>query len=325
MGRIFKRKGSDNWYLDYTANGQRFRPCAETSDRKLAEALLAKREHEAFLGKHFPTVEGSDRTLEQLRDFWLALKSEKKTIAKDAEHFTTLIRYLGANKVCRTLTTADILDLRSKLAHLKPASFNRIWEVLRAALRKAKLPVPEFQKLAENNERKLVYTPDQFRKLMRNASPAFKLLLILGYHTGQRQGDIRRWRWDQVDLDRGWVQTKDAKTGFDHLVPLNADALAALKKWPRTGERIFSWSDKTNLSQYQRRLRVSAGLPDLNFHDLRHTTATRLRQAGTDIPTIMELLGHKSERTARRYQTIEKPELRRAVANLTRVGKGGQR
>jgi integrase len=42
---------------------------------------------------------------------------------------------------------------------------------------------------------------------------------------------------------------------------------------------------------------ASAGVPDLRFHDLRHSHAALLISAGTDPKTIAERLGHKSVRT----------------------------
>ena len=42
-----------------------------------------------------------------------------------------------------------------------------------------------------------------------------------------------------------------------------------------------------------------AGIHDLRFHDLRHTTGTRLADEGTDAFAIAEVLGHRSLQTTK--------------------------
>jgi integrase len=43
--------------------------------------------------------------------------------------------------------------------------------------------------------------------------------------------------------------------------------------------------------------REAAGLPDLNFHDLKHTAGTALLEEGVNIKTAQERLGHANPRT----------------------------
>jgi integrase len=52
------------------------------------------------------------------------------------------------------------------------------------------------------------------------------------------------------------------------------------------------------------------------FHDLRHTFGSRLGMAGQDLKTIMEIMGHKSPRTAMRYQHPAPDHKLRAVKIL---------
>ena len=42
---------------------------------------------------------------------------------------------------------------------------------------------------------------------------------------------------------------------------------------------------------------ISAGLPNIRFHDLRHTAATHMIVKGVDIPTVKRLLGHSKAST----------------------------
>jgi len=59
-----------------------------------------------------------------------------------------------------------------------------------------------------------------------------------------------------------------------------------------------------------------AGLDDFRFHDLRHTAATRLADAGTNTREIMAILGHRCIQTSARYTHATDEGLRRAVEAL---------
>jgi integrase len=59
-----------------------------------------------------------------------------------------------------------------------------------------------------------------------------------------------------------------------------------------------------------------AGLEDLHFHDLRHTFATRLVQAGEDLYKVQRLLGHKSIKMTERYAHHSPESLKSAAAAL---------
>jgi ABC-type multidrug transport system fused ATPase/permease subunit len=52
-----------------------------------------------------------------------------------------------------------------------------------------------------------------------------------------------------------------------------------------------------------------AGITNLRIHDFRHTASTNLRRAGVDTATAMKIVGHKSDRMHRRYNTIELEDL----------------
>ena len=83
-------------------------------------------------------------------------------------------------------------------------------------------------------------------------------------------------------------------------------------------QRVFLYKDKpirdvkTAFEKACRR----AGITNLRLHDLRHMASTNLRRAGVDATTAMKIVGHKSERMHRRYNTVEPEDLRRAVSQL---------
>jgi len=59
-----------------------------------------------------------------------------------------------------------------------------------------------------------------------------------------------------------------------------------------------------------------AGLVNFRFHDLRHTFATRLAEAGVDAFTLAVLLGHRTLEMTRRYTHPSDDSKRRAIVLL---------
>ena len=82
--------------------------------------------------------------------------------------------------------------------------------------------------------------------------------------------------------------------------------------------RLFLYKDKaierigTGFKTACRR----AGIRNLRTHDFRHTASTNLRRAGVDTAIAMKIVGHKSDRMHRRYNTIESHDLHNAAAKL---------
>jgi site-specific recombinase XerD len=78
--------------------------------------------------------------------------------------------------------------------------------------------------------------------------------------------------------------------------------------------------NRFNVERAFRNAVVKAKIADLRFHDLRHTFATRLVQAGKDLYKVQKLLGHKSAAMTQRYAHHYSESLRDAVM----VPDGGQ-
>ena len=64
----------------------------------------------------------------------------------------------------------------------------------------------------------------------------------------------------------------------------------------------------------------NAGIEDFRFHDLRHTAATRMGEAGIDPFTIAAISGHKSIAMTASYTHATQQAKRRAVAVLDNAG-----
>jgi len=86
-------------------------------------------------------------------------------------------------------------------------------------------------------------------------------------------------------------------------------------------QRVFLYKDKPigDVKTAFAKARRRAGIANLRLHDLRHTASTNLRRAGVDATTAMKIVGYKSERMHRRYNTVEPEDLRVRFLSLHRI------
>ncbi|MGB3830185.1 MAG: tyrosine-type recombinase/integrase [Ornithinimicrobium sp.] len=135
-----------------------------------------------------------------------------------------------------------------------------------------------------------------------------------------------------------WLKVPLGKLGTERSVPLDPDTLAALDQWatqrgaqrahhhPRTdrltdfmfnerGQRLGPWRIRSGLDQAV----LDAGLTGVDGqplrvvpHQLRHTYATTLANAGMSLQALMALLGHVTAEMTLRYATLASPALRAA-------------
>lgn len=156
--------------------------------------------------------------------------------------------------------------------------------------------------------------------------------------TGMRKSEMRLMERTWVDFGAALVNipARATKTRRARSVPLNDEALAILRR--RAAESphpryLFANARGTNaLGEYQMRRAVTkaaraAGLDygqrvegGFTMHDNRHTAATNMLQAGADLATVGDVLGHSRKQMTLRYSHATVESKRRAVETLGRKG-----
>ncbi|MFT0547815.1 tyrosine-type recombinase/integrase [Allopusillimonas ginsengisoli] len=74
--------------------------------------------------------------------------------------------------------------------------------------------------------------------------------------------------------------------------------------------------DQSKIGKYFRRAREKTGMPWLRFHDLRHSAASAMINAGVDLYTVGAVLGHKSAASTKRYSHLATDSLRAALERI---------
>lgn len=156
-------------------------------------------------------------------------------------------------------------------------------------------------------------------------------IVLLAMNTGLRRGELFQLMWRDVDMDRAMlaVRGEGAKSGRTRHVPLNTEAVEVLRTWGRRDDHclVFPGDEEhpmVTLKTAWLRVAAAAKLVDFRFHDLRHHFASRLVQAGVDLNTVRELLGHSDFGLTLRYAHLAAENKAAAVALLARPVSGSQ-
>jgi integrase len=246
--------------------------------------------------------------------------------------FIANLEWFG-NRPVTEVTEDTLEELREKLAvrpgyqgrdGLTPATLNRYMDAASAALTYAlqcKIigTKPQAPKYDEDNE-KIVWFSEPEEQAIVNYMLAQgwshdALAVRALSETGVRWGEFESLEPGQVD--EGWLRLWRTKTNRPRSAPISKATGRSLRALLATGyvykydtfqQRLYEARDKCGQS------------PDKTIHALRHTTAVRLLQQGTDIRIIQKYLGHKSLRTTERYAHVFDDQLHDAHKKL--VGNG---
>ncbi len=152
----------------------------------------------------------------------------------------------------------------------------------------------------------------------------FRLLLL----TGARRGEVLRATWDQFDMETGvWVKpSANTKQRKIHRVPLSASVVAILTEIKQGSKSKFVFPGSTPnepltsiTRKFWREVCTAAEIESCRVHDLRHSYASILVNAGLSLPLIGALIGHSQPTTTARYAHLYDDPLRAATEAVAQV------
>jgi integrase len=216
--------------------------------------------------------------------------------------------------------------MKAKRRPLSPATLNRYQAALSAVLTWAQRrrmapkdwhnPCRNLELRSEKNEIVRFLSDDERRALLA-ACKASKwthlyVLTLMGITTGARRGEFEALTWADVDLERAEASVHRSKNGDRKvlpLVPAVVDELKSLQPDPskRVG-LVFASKRRPDVPRnfdlaWKHALRA-AGVRNFRFHDLRHSCASYLAQAGAPLLQIAEVLGHRQLSVTKRYSHL---------------------
>jgi integrase/recombinase XerD len=156
-----------------------------------------------------------------------------------------------------------------------------------------------------------------------------RAMLMTAYAAGLRVSEVVSLRVDDIDSQRMVIRVRQAKGRKDRYAMLSPRLLEILRQYwkaARPSRYLFPGQDPENplntrtVQQVCRDARQAAGLSKkATVHSLRHSFATHLLEAGTNIRTIQILLGHSSLRTTAVYTHVSTAALEATQSPLDRL------
>lgn len=335
---IYRPNKSKFWWIDFYYKGSRYRESSESTRKRDAENLLAKRKYE--ISQHTfesppveiqPVTNENQTFAEFLPRYMEWAKDHKKpsTIERNyqfTEHLRPYVSDLPLSKI--TLIVAEDYKRDRKKQGASNATINRERGFLKAVLNKAvrwglleKNPLQHLEQLPESHKFNRYLTADVTRALIEACEPHLKPMIVTAIHTGLRWGNVRYLKWKEVDIVNSIINLESSKN--DELTyPLPEPVRNEIVKIGRHGGQYIFINPETgkpweNLRKAFSRAKAQVGIEEnFRFHDLRHSFASNLIMGGSDLKTVQELLGHRNISTTLRYAHLSMTHKKKIVDNL---------
>lgn len=174
---------------------------------------------------------------------------------------------------------------------------------------------PKREKLLPN-----VLSKNEIKKILNaHFNIKHKTMLSIVYSCGLRRSELLNLKPNDIDSNRNLIIIRQAKGKKDRIVPLSPVILIMLrvyykaykpKNWLFEGQNKGEKYSEGSLGKVLNQAVVKAGITKpVSLHWLRHSYATHLLEAGTDLRYIQEILGHSSSRTTEIYTHVSTKSL----------------
>lgn len=339
---VYKR--GDRWHYAFMIDGQRFRGAipGATTKREAEEAEVETRHsiYEGTYGKKAQEPTGTTLFAQFVEDVYFPwARDNKKSWRNDLDRGRVLCQYFKG-MAFRDISPMVIEKfkrdrLKTKTKRGGDRHPNTVNKELQLLSRVFSMAVDN--ELAETNpcrrvrqlkcewQRDRYLSPEEERLLMEQLDgryPHLRPIVVIALNTGMRRGEILGLRWDEVDFVRNVLRVRRTKSGKERFLPMNSvvrTILVERRALHPDVEHVFGGKADKALTDIKHGFVTAvrrAKILDFRFHDLRHTAATRMAEAGVDIRTIAEFLGHATIQMTMRYAHATDDAKRRAAAAL---------
>jgi len=345
------RTGVGKWRFRSEDEDGRGRSCITLGDApllSLAEArlLAEKAKKQISMGEHPAAKKALNRQVPMIYDFIHSsylpfVEGYKRSWKCDAGLLRKHIEPIWGKRYLDQITKGDVIALMAKhrTTHA-PGSCNRLLILLRYVFScslkwetpgiKAN-PTAGIPLMKEDNVKERYLSTEEAQRLYevltRSDNVMLQYIIPMLILTGARKREVLDARWEDFDYERRLWRIHTTKLGKPRFVPMSEGVINLLGSVPRH-DCDWAFPNPKTLKPYVSifyswdSARSEAGLEDLRIHDLRHSFASFLVNAGRSLYEVQRLLGHTQIKTTQRYAHLSHDTLLDAT-NSVNTALGG--
>lgn len=254
------------------------------------------------------------------KDWMRSRRYSESTVKTYSDAITVFLKYFHAKPV-HEITNEDVIQFNNEFIlrnKLSSSYQNQIVNAVKLffrtvenrAMREELVHRPKKEYVLPN-----VLSKDEVKEILSaSTNQKHRTMLSLIYSCGLRRSELLNLKPSDIDSKRKIITIKAAKGKKDRIVPLSDKILVMLREYyllykPKTwlfeGQHENEpYNERSLASVLKQALAKTTIRKPVSLHWLRHSYATHLLEAGTDLRYIQEILGHKSSRTTEIYTHV---------------------
>ncbi len=340
LAGAFVKDPKGPWWADFNdAQGRRRRINLHVVEKRVATESLNDKLAKVARREHLGVVDDSASSFGDFaEEWWQRVRPGLRETTRDRWRnvLEGHLRPEFGSQALRFVTLAQVegYEARRLEAGAAPATVRYSLSILRHVYRRAvewgylaRNPLERLRMPKEPRGRTRFLDDDEIARLLASIPAAgdiselnrvyLRPLVVVALATGLRRGEILRLERRDIDWQGRTATARGTKNGDDRTVPLNQDALEALRSLPPRlhNPRLFPFSGPQVSVAFERALK-RAGIAGCRFHDLRHTAASRLVIQGVSLRAVQEILGHRTLAMVQRYSHLSAAHLHEAVSRI---------
>lgn len=296
-------------------------------------AVTPKKENIVATANPVNTLRLSEESITKTESFkrWLRSKRySESTIKTYTEALISFLKYFD-NKPLHTINNQDIIDFNNDyiLAQKLSSSYqNQIVNAIKlffAKIENSKINIALVHRPKREKQLPNVLSKEEVKRILEAPQNIkHRTMLSLIYSCGLRRSELLNLKPLDIDSNRNLIIIRAAKGKKDRIVPLSEKVLKMLRDYykaykPQTWlfEGQFEneqYSEKSLENVLKQALAKAKITKSVTLHWLRHSYATHLLEAGTDLRYIQEILGHKSSKTTEIYTHVSEKSVQKIIS-----------